>query len=137
MQTIIDSITDLSLKVYNANDENILVLNSSESLKSMGISKNEYRSHMNQYNDLAAKGELPVPNFYFLEFKNFYGIETNSKCMLPDDFQIYVLDAKSGITYEPRKACEYLMPEKWKNGFTKGIAISLKYKMVLYWFATW
>lgn len=78
---------------------------------------------------------LPIPNFSPL---HFYEYEITSLNRLTDDFVLYILDAKSG-KYLPK---EYLttglgMPDNWKNGFSKGIAISENRNIIVYWLEIW
>jgi len=77
--------------------------------------------------------QLPVAdlNFYLRESEYFSNYINN-------DFDIYVLEAKA------EKLSKYAelppnmnMSEKWRNGFSKGISISKKGKIVVYWTIIW
>lgn len=75
---------------------------------------------------------LPVPLF---EIDEYLG---NTKCGLSEDFKLYVLEAKPGkyLSDEYLQECECL-PEKWKHGYSKGVALSDTKQVVIYWIAVW
>jgi hypothetical protein len=77
---------------------------------------------------------LPVP---LVGWSKYAG---NTLSGLDDSFTYYVLDAKQG-KYLPD---EYLnepevsiMPPEWVHGYTKGAAVSEKFKTIIYWIAVW
>lgn len=62
-----------------------------------------------------------------------------NKYVLPEDLKIYVIDANSGDFFvnDVFRVKRYSQLRKWKNGFSRGIAISEKYKIIMYWLITW
>ena len=76
---------------------------------------------------------IPIPSFEFYE--RDFGL--NNK-YLTENHKIYVLEVKSGEFMNK----EYLtsnkdLPEKWKNGFSRGIATNLQENEVIYWLCVW
>lgn len=78
--------------------------------------------------------KYPIPNFIDLERYIMdsvaFGLDTS--------FTIYVLESKPGrfskkFNLSPFKQ----MPGKWKNGFSRGIAISEQRKTIIYWGGMW
>jgi len=79
-------------------------------------------------------GELP-DSLYFADDKKFAPI---NKFIVPNDLIIYVLDFKSGDYWKDScKASRYSKLGKWRNGFSKGYAISEKLGLVTYWTVAW
>jgi hypothetical protein len=78
---------------------------------------------------------LPVPNFSMVNYNTLVVTKDNR---LTEDFILYVLDAKSGkFLLDKRLSNGYGLPDVWKNGYSKGIAISKKRNLVLYWLEIW
>jgi hypothetical protein len=126
----------LSKAVYLANETNLLLLFSYSDRDS--IDGKLYEDLETPEKRLLAKHNvtitksLPVPLFDIDYYKG------NTKCGLSEDFKLYVLDAKPG-KYLPDKYladCDCL-PEKWKHGYSKGVALSDKKRTVVYWIAVW
>jgi len=79
-------------------------------------------------------GLYPIPNF--IEYEK--PTESKNSIWLPQGFDLYVLEAKSGNyfkEYDLKK--NFQMPKGWKNGFSRGIAISEKDKTIIYWGVVW
>ena len=76
---------------------------------------------------------IPVPNFR----DNLYDIDTTAN-FLPNDFTIYILEAKpgkyirDGLLYKNN-----IMPASWEHGYTKGVAISKERMLAIYWIYIW
>jgi len=78
-------------------------------------------------------GLFPVPNFWHNSFTT-----DETECKLPDDFELYVTDAKQGkYLKEDFLTSGWFMPKQWKNGYSKGIAISMEQNIIIYWLAIW
>ncbi|MDX9775990.1 MAG: hypothetical protein RBT40_08610 [Petrimonas sp.] len=76
---------------------------------------------------------IPIPSFE--SYERDFGL--NSK-YLTDNHKIYVLEFKPGKFMKE----EYLtsgknLPEKWKNGFSRGIATNDKANELIYWLCVW
>lgn len=79
------------------------------------------------------KDKYPIPNFVDYE-------EYNSRraLRLDDGFDLYVLEAKPNMIYGPKDlGPSPQMPEKWKNGYSKGIAINKQKRIIIYWGIVW
>jgi hypothetical protein len=76
------------------------------------------------------KDKLPIPNFYSLNRK--YKLNSNQ---LPKGFLIYVLDAQKITNKEERTKNN--MPEMWKHGFSKGLAIDEINLETIFWIIEW
>lgn len=97
--------------------------------------------------NVVQKGKYPIP--YFENFDFGLGFERtdlresgilliNDKYNVPEDLEVYVLNAKNGCYWEIE--FDQYRPEslgEWKNGYSSGIAISEKSKMVVYWMIAW
>lgn len=76
---------------------------------------------------------IPIPNFK--SYERDFGL--NSK-YLTENHKIYVLEYKPGKFMEKK----YLtsnpnFPDKWKNGFSRGIATNEKGNELIYWLCVW
>ena len=105
------------------NKENILHRNDMSKSQIMNLSEVNYRS--------CSKSKYPVPNFWSNKFTSQ---ETEWK--LSNDFVLYVLDSKPGL-YANNLKKETFMPDAWKNGFSKGVAVSENKSVVIYWLIIW
>ena len=83
----------------------------------------------------------PIP---FFEKEEFGGIGINSENIysnvntsgLSNDFVIYILDSKAGLYWKGLKSNKY-MPNRWKNGYSKGVCINEREKIIIYWVIIW
>ena len=76
--------------------------------------------------------KLPIPNFWSLD------LDKDTRCKLPLGFELFVLESQSGVFWDKKFLTEdHYMPETWKHGYTKGIAMNSKTFEVIYWFAIW
>lgn len=128
-----DSLSNIT---YSANDTNLLLLFSYCDVVELEgkIYENQEppeRQKLAQHNVTTATS-LPVPLFEIDEYKG------NTMYGLNDDFKLYLLDAKPGkyLSDEYLQECECL-PEKWKHGYSKGVALSDEKRVVIYWIAVW
>ena len=76
---------------------------------------------------------IPIPSFQ--SYEGDFGL--NSK-YLTNNHEIYVLECKPGRYMDK----EYLtsknkLPKKWKNGFSRGMAINKSERKVIYWTCVW
>ena len=78
-------------------------------------------------------GKYPVPNFWHNVFTT-----NETECKLPGDFILYVIDAKQGkFLKEDLLTNGWFMPKQWKNGYSKGVAISQQRNVIIYWLEIW
>lgn len=77
--------------------------------------------------------KYPIPNFWHTD----YTVD-KTQCRLPQDFEIYVLDAKPGKFKDDELLTDgRFMPEKWKNGYSVGYAVSKQRTALVYWLLIW
>lgn len=97
--------------------------------------------------NVALLGAYPIP--YFMDFDFGLGSErfdlrkigiqlVCDKYNVPDDLEVYVLKAESGNFWKLKVNQE--RPEElgdWKNGYSCGLAISIKHNKIIYWMIAW
>jgi len=132
-KTKIDSINNV-LKAKNvskhlSSDSNLIVIKR----KTLGIK---------DYKTMRVVNTVP-----FFETYSFYGVNNDvattndvysstSKSGLSKEFKIYILESNKGKYWEKLETKEY-MPNEWGNGYSKGIAINDKKKIIIYWIVIW
>ncbi|MGD8778060.1 MAG: hypothetical protein PVH88_03770 [Ignavibacteria bacterium] len=130
----IDSLIDISVEKYNPTDTCLLIVNRFHNK----LNEFDYELKLNEKEysliDRACyQNSLPIPNFFF----NQYSSKKNP-IRLEEDFELFVLDAKSGVHWKKEYAKDgRYMPYNWKNGYSKGFAINEKMNVVIYWFIIW
>ncbi len=89
----------------------------------------------------------PIPYFEDYDFNlGFKTIEENIKgdvmynviYTIPKDLKVYVLKAKYGNFF--KKKCDNKRPEtlkEWRHGYSKGIAVSDKENLIVFWTMIW
>lgn len=83
----------------------------------------------NSYRD----NSIPIPIFKLEDFK-----QVDNPCNLSSDFIIYVIDAQPGIYLDNKILNECVcMPNNWKHGFSRGVALNDKENIVIYWLEIW
>lgn len=116
------------------------ILNPSDSLLIVNRFSSENRLYKYKLTSLEKKiieksssYSLPIPNFWRCSFSS-----DSTACHLSSNFKLYVIEAKKGKYLEDKYLTkgEY-MPSDWRNGFSKGIAISEKNMTVIYWIVVW
>ncbi len=119
-----------SLHYYNADDTCLLVVNRYIN------EDNYYKADDIRDRDLSTSCDssyLPIPNFWRLKFEH-----SNNITKLPDDYSIYILEAKAGayLNSDLSKPSR-TMPKKWKNGYSKGICKNERTNTIIYWLIIW
>ena len=135
-KSIASDFKNLPSTIYSANDNSLLLV--FDYCDVMEIEGRTYRDQEPPERQRLAKhnvtmaSSLPVPLFEIDQYKG------NTMSGLPEDFKLYVLDAKPGKYIDDKylQECECL-PEKWKHGYSKGVALSDKKQVVIYWVAVW
>jgi len=133
MQDTLIKIEKSAIAKYTSNQKCLLVLNRFATHTNYGYPKeheiNKHLINLDCYNDL-----YPIPNF-----SNFSEYQSNETlCKLKSDFTIYVLDAQSGKFLDDDLLTDgKYMPEKWRNGYSKGVAISEEKGVIIYWVIIW
>ena len=131
-ERLYDSIRNITSETYMADDTCLFVVN-------MFTTKINYTKERK-----ASKEELKILDKKCLLNKkpvaNFWGLydDANTRCKLPEDFELFILDAKNGIFWDEKYLTDgQYMPDKWQHGYSKGIAMNKKSLEVIYWFVIW
>lgn len=146
-QMDIDSLKNIETEIkrkaiqqYNSSDKCLLVINRFDTDESYKYPENIVLPDSISINKTCYKDLLPIPKFfrYTNEISNPIkedGVDNpESETMLPVGFNIYVLEAKSGNYFDKYDLIpNRQMPDGWKNGYSKGVAISQKHRCVIYW----
>ncbi len=74
------------------------------------------------------------PLSVFFQERQYFGITTE---FLGDDFDIYIVDSKKGKYIPNRHLAKTICSEYWSHGFTRGVAISKKKGLAIYWVQFW
>lgn len=135
-KAIVSKFTNLSNTTYESNDSSLLLVFSYCDV--IEIEGSTYKNQESPERQALAKHNvstatsLSVPLFEIDEYKG------NTMSGLTEDFKIYVLDAQPGKYIDDKhlQECECL-PEKWKHGYSKGIALSDKRQTIIYWIIVW
>ena len=134
---IIDSLitlfSDSSIAIYKANGDCNLIVNRFTTKENWHLhNKNKYVDKSMISRDCYLD-KYPIPNFWDSDIN-----KNDTDCKLPKDFNIYVLESKSGKFKEDKYLTSgRYMPDDWKNGYSKGVAISKKRNTIIYWFIIW
>lgn len=124
----IDSITK---KVYEINDANLLVFSYLDSLD-IGdghiYKESDYLRKLAQRN-FTLEDRLPVPWFYDEIILNVYD----------PSFKLHVIDAQPGIYLPEEKLYDSskCMPEKWRHGFSRGVALCDETRQAIFGIIIW
>lgn len=117
---------------YGANDSCLLIVN-------RFVNKNRHykvkltSDQLEMVDQDCYKGKYPVPNFWHNEYST-----EHTACKLPSDFDIYVFESKAGKYHKAENLTEgEFMPIRWKNGFSRGVAVSKKRSVIIYWLIIW
>ena len=131
----IDSITK---KVYGINDGNLLVFEYMAIVACEGskypIIEKPYMKELAKQN-LSLRDRLPVPWF---TNKDHYNGEDILDYYDPS-FKLHVIDAQPGIYLPEEKLYDSskCMPEKWRHGFSRGVALCDKTRQAIFWIIIW
>jgi len=133
--SIDSSLRNEAKNIYNAFDTNIISIRSKSIIHADPTLEEFYNNR-----DITDKNYFPIPYFERNDFSkigitdSIYSIE--SPCGLTKDFNIYLLESKSGQFWKGLKPSER-MPTQWENGLSKGICVNTKNDIIIYWFIIW
>ncbi|WP_306352605.1 hypothetical protein [Flavobacterium sp. '19STA2R22 D10 B1'] len=118
---------------YNSRNSCLLIVNGFETIETYENIEKAIIKDSTQINKECYKGLLPIPNFINYNYPN-----KKNELKLDGNFDIYVLEAKSGNHFkefdlQPNPQ----MPSEWKNGYSKGIAVSKEKHTIIYWSIIW
>jgi hypothetical protein len=131
-KTRINKIINKSIAHYASNDSCLLIVNRFATIdRFYKLQPSEEEKEIIDKD--CYKDKLPIPNFWDSQI-----ISETTYTKLPEDFIIYVLDAKRGeFMHTDFLTDGKSMPPDWKNGYTKGISVSEKRQIVIYWVDIW
>ncbi|WP_281228752.1 hypothetical protein [Flavobacterium aquiphilum] len=133
IDSVINSIKKRTIAKYSSKDLCLLIVNRFETLDSEENMKDVIITDSIKINQDCYEKLYPIPNFIDYDYPN-----KKSDLKLDGNFDIYVLDAKSGNYFkEFDLKPNSQMPPKWLNGYSKGIAVSKEKKTVIYWAIIW
>lgn len=133
IDSVVRSLEKKSLAKYSSNDSCLLIVNRFETLKTYENREDVIISDSTKINQDCFKNLYPIPSFIEYEFAN-----GKNGIYLENNFDIYVLEAKNGNWFKEFKMMPNpQMPENWKNGYSKGIAVSRERKKLIYWSVIW
>ncbi|WP_316838714.1 hypothetical protein [Pedobacter gandavensis] len=133
IKLIEDNAKSKAISAYNSSDSCLLIVNRFETRET--LENNDIPEVLSKHllNRSCYEGKFPLPNF--VDYEN-YNINTETK--LDNGFDLYVIEAKSNYNFGYSELeSNSQMPEKWKNGYTKGVAINKKKNTVIYWGIIW
>ena len=117
--TIEDSLNKVALEVINLDDPCIFNI--------------DRPYHKEPFTLTGCKNFIPLPNYPRWQSK--FG-DLNAK--IPKDLTFYILDASPGhFLPDSLLTNGGGLPEKWKNGFVKGISITITEEKIIYWVTVW
>jgi hypothetical protein len=133
MNSVVNSFEKKAIAKYNSKDLCLLIVNRFETLETLENREDVVITDSTKVNQDCYKKLYPIPNFIDYDYPN-----KNNDLKLDGNFDIYVLEAKSGNHFkefdlQPNPQ----MPKEWENGYSKGIAISKEKKTLIYWAIVW
>ena len=133
IDSVIRSLEKKSLAKYSSNDSCLLIVNRFETPITYENREDVVIRDSTKINQDCFTSFYPIPNFIEYEFAN-----GKSEIYLENNFDIYVLEAKKGNWFKEFKMMPNpQMPSNWKNGYSKGIAVSRERKTLIYWSVIW
>jgi len=133
LDSIVNKIDAKYIAKYNSADLCLLIVNRFETMDTYENRKDVEIKDSTKINQECYKNLYPIPNFIDYKYpKKDYDLK------LDNSFEIYVLEAKSGIYYKEYDLIpNSQMPENWRNGYSRGIAVSTEKKVIIYWAIIW
>lgn len=131
---ILGRIKNKAIAKYNFLDSCVLIVNRFETESSKYSLETPIITDSTLINRICYDKKYPIPNFI-----GFHENDMNRDSKLDNTFTIYVLDANRADSWGTEFAMEPApqMPNNWKNGYSKGIAISRKHQTIIYWTVIW
>jgi len=121
---------ETSLEVYKSNDRCNLFVN----LFQLDTAGKIFLEH---YLEICKNDNTPLPQLVDrLSFttNNYFSKDG----FLNDEFNYYIIESQKGKFVESEQLSNGIgLPDDWKNGFTRGIAINSKSNIAIYWFEIW
>ncbi|MFO8055500.1 MAG: hypothetical protein R6U19_10110 [Bacteroidales bacterium] len=125
-----ERISDSILAEYKPSDRCLLTVN----MLTNNIAGSIFIEH---YNKLCTEEYIPVPDFSSLFVNSKLSLYTEEG-KLTDNFTLYILKSEPGKFLDKKYLTEGIgLTEKWRNGYSRGIAINEKDNIVIYWLEIW
>lgn len=122
-----------SIAHYKPSDSCLIVVNSFETLKTL-----EERIIVTAIDTALLREKercstFPIPSFIDVKAPVLTG-----EVKLNEHYTIYVLEARQGV-FDKRLQLNpsAQMPSNWGNGFSRGVAVNPREKVLIYWFVMW
>jgi hypothetical protein len=134
--TTIDSLVKISKAKISASDTTNILIFTYTGLRKydnsiMIMGKTGKRSTSVAKGNIKKRNKVPIPHFSSYPGKNTYSC-------LDSSYTIYVLDYEKGVFTDTSYLEENIyIPNEWKHGYTKGIALSKEEKSIVYWITVW
>ncbi len=133
IDSVVAVVEKIKIAKYNSKENCLLIVNRFETVDTYKNRKDIIIADSTKINQKCYELLYPIPNFINYKVPN-----NNSDLKLEGNFDIYVLEAKSGNHFkefdlQPNPQ----MPSEWKNGYSKGIAVSKEKHTIIYWSIIW
>lgn len=131
----VDSMTK---KVYGMEEPSLRLFIYLDSLEvadsKLPIKENPYVKELAARN-FTLEDELPVPWFSGSSFYN--GVDILD--WYDPNFKLYVIDARPGVYLPEGKLYDSsgCLPEKWRHGYSRGVALNDKTREAIFWIVAW
>lgn len=127
---------NIAIAKYSAKDTCLLVVNRFANKDNYSTNIKLSRKDSIIINRDCYNMRYPIPNFWHNKFTT-----KSTAYRLPADFEMIVIDAKPGIYFNQEDFEEdrisQFMPDQWKHGYSRGIAISKVRRVIIYWVIIW
>lgn len=128
-----------SLKRISVNDTNQILIGNSLCLKEYDVFQIEGYDEGEESikvigRNMRNKDGIPLPIFGIQEFIDITSTRLNR------DFSLFIIDYHSGKVLKSGSCNNMdteIVPKKWHNGYSRGYAISIKDKTIIYWVVAW
>lgn len=133
VQNLNNKFMKMAIAEYSSSDSCLLIINRFETIETDENQKMPV-INVSLLNKECYSGKYPIPNF--VNYKNY---NKDRALRLDDSFVICVLESKRVDSWKEELNIipNIQMPENWKNGYSKGVAISPKNRTVIYWTVIW
>lgn len=134
IQGVLDKVSKNIVAQYKSSDTSLLIVNRFETIQTYQTQELPQVIDSSLINRTCYVGKLPIPNFVNYEY-----YDSSRVLRLDSTFEIYVLAAKAVKSWKGKFNMEPLMtmPPNWRNGYSKGIAVSQKKNTIIYWVVIW
>jgi hypothetical protein len=142
-ESILNNYKKLSIASYSFHDSCLIINKYATNERFIGIQvTDQIKDDIIKMDSLNA---YPIPNFFQFIYSdkdiglwNFNQDKKLSKCNLPFDYKIFVIESKKGKYFNNNLLDkENFMPKSWEHGLSRGVAISKEDGIIIYWLNIW